>query len=169
MRRAGTLGPLGAGAAIRRAVPADLDAVSSLEEASFPADRISRRSFARFLNRPSAAVLVAEEGRAILGCAVVLFRLFSRRARLYSLAVDARAEGQGLGGRLLDAAEHAVRQKGCDAISLEVRADNTRAIGLYESRDFRLIGRSEDFYADGAIALHYLKRLCGSGSNGSAA
>jgi ribosomal protein S18 acetylase RimI-like enzyme len=144
---------------IRPGTPADLDAIVALEQAAFATDRISRRSFARLLGRPSAAVLVAERGRMLLGCAVVLFRAFSRRARLYSLAVAPAVAGQGIGGRLLGAAEDAAIEKGCVSLGLEVRADNRAALGLYQRRDYRLIGRTEDYYSDGAAALHFLKFL----------
>lgn len=151
-----------AGALIRAAKPTDLPALVALEEACFSSDRISRRSFARLLRRESAAVLVTERNGMVLGCAVVLFRSFSRRGRLYSLAVAPAAAGEGLGARLLRAAEGAAAGRGCVSLGLEVRADNAVAVGLYERRGFRLIGRTEEYYSDGGAALHFLKPLAAS-------
>jgi len=45
------------------------------------------------------------------------------------------------------------------AFTLEVRADNARAIALYEERGYEKFGTVADYYEDGASALRYRKRL----------
>ncbi len=152
-------GTSGARRKIRRATPADLPAIAHIEASAFSSDRIAPRSFARLIRRDSAAVLVAENGSVIVGCAVVLFRSYSRRARLYSIAVAPDEKGQGTGSQLLSASEAAAVAQGCRAIGLEVREDNAAAISLYRRKNYELLGRTDAYYSDGIAALHFRKPL----------
>jgi ribosomal protein S18 acetylase RimI-like enzyme len=142
---------------IRPARPSDLDALLALEEASFPGDRISRRSYRRLIGRPTALVFVAEDEGAISGSSTVLLRQNSRHARLYSIA--AAKEGSGLGRALLAAAERAAALRGSRWMRLEVRQDNPRAISFYENSGYQQIGFITDYYADGMTALRFEKSL----------
>jgi 16S rRNA (cytidine1402-2'-O)-methyltransferase len=72
---------------IRRAAPADIPALVSLE-AVFPSDRMSTRNFQDLLRRGCGSVLVYEDGGTLLGDAVVLYRRNSATARIYSLVVE---------------------------------------------------------------------------------
>jgi ribosomal-protein-alanine N-acetyltransferase len=72
---------------IRRAVRGDLPQLAEIETQAFDSDRLSRRSLARHVGSPSAALLVAEDGKGTLAAyALVLFRRLSSIARLYSVA-----------------------------------------------------------------------------------
>lgn len=137
---------------IRRARPADLAALTALES-RFPCDRLSRASLRRLVIGPSAEVWVAECEATVVGDAVLLYRRNTRRARLYSLVVEAARTGQGIGRALLETCEKAARQRGCRELVLEVRPDNLVAIGLYERAGFRVVGRREAFYEDGTTAV----------------
>ncbi len=151
-------------ASIRRATPTDTDALAALENAAFQGDRISRRSFRRLFLTRTADVLVAEQAGSVVGYAVVLYRAGSAVARLYSLARCAQATSMGVGRLLLAAAEESARARGSTILRLEVREDNRRAVGLYESSGYRSFGRRESYYEDGAAALRYQKDLCGAQS-----
>lgn len=144
---------------IAPARPADLDALVALEEAAFPGDRMSRRALARNIASPSLCFLVAREGGALLGHALLAFRANSTLARLYSLAVLPGQTGRGLGRSLLKAAERQARKRGADRLRLEVRADNTAAIRLYDSAGYGRFARIADYYEDGEAALRYEKAL----------
>ena len=52
-----------------------------------------------------------------------------------------------------------VRPSGRLRITLEARYDNAAAIALYEKLGFRHFGRYPGYYADGAEALRYEKKL----------
>lgn len=151
------------GPALRAANLDDLDALVALEEASFVADRITRRSFRNFIGSASALILVAEAaGRpGLLGYAALLFRRGTALARLYSIAVAGPAAGQGIGRALLKAAEKEAFARDRILLRLEVREDNDRAIGLYRSEGYRPIGRYLDYYADHMPALRFEKILRG--------
>ena len=146
---------------IRPARADDVLVLEQIENASFDADRISKRSFARLIASRSAAVLVANDGGGVDGYCVVLFRTGSASARLYSIAVRPGTGKAGLGSALLDAAEQAAAARGCATLRLEVRRDNARAIRLYERNGFSVTGSSSGYYADGEDALRYEKPLGG--------
>lgn len=152
------------GVEIRDATDADLKGLSALEEQSFASDRMAERSFRRLLARPSARVRVAVAAPAggqggILGYHLVLMRKNSAVARLYSIAVEARRRGGGLGERLLADAEAVAAGARRRILRLEVHERNRPAIALYERRGYRPIGRYAAYYADRADALRYEKRL----------
>ncbi len=146
--------------AVRRARPADATALDALERRAFSADRLSLRQYRHHL-RGDRAALWAVDGPdgELWGAAVLFFRAGSGVARLYSIAVDARARGQGLGKRLLAAVEREARRRATTRLRLEVRQDNPAAIALYEGAGYRRFGEHANYYADGMGAWRYEKTL----------
>lgn len=144
---------------IRRAVRADLDGLVTLEQATFTGDRINRRQWRRHIDGSTACVLVAGTSGHVDAVAVVFYRLDSRHARLYSLAVRAGRRGEGLAAALLAHAEADAHWRGCSSMRLEVRIDNVAAIGLYEKHGYTRTERLPGFYEDGADAWRYCKPL----------
>lgn len=157
------------GVTIRDAGEHDLEGLAALEARCFANDRLARRSLRRLIAAPTARLRVAARrlsgtAAAILGYHLVLFREGSSVARLYSIAVDARRRGSGLGGRLLADAEAVASAARRRVLRLEVREGNRRAIGLYEARGYRPIGRYRRYYADKADAIRYEKSLAQRGA-----
>lgn len=146
-------------ARIRRATRADLDALCALEKATFTSDRISRAQWRRHVASASGTVLVGSLGGGVDAAAVVFYRRGSRSARLYSLAVDARARRTGLGRALLAAVEADARTRGCTTMRLEVHDGNVAAIALYEHLGYRRGRKLPRFYEDGADGWRYVKPL----------
>jgi ribosomal-protein-alanine N-acetyltransferase len=154
------LPPAPASLRVRRAASSDLDDLVALEQRSFSSDRLSRAQYRRHLDSDSALVLVASTShRQFLGNVVLFFRKGSGAARLYSLATQPEARGQGIGAALLEAAAAAARRRGSHALRLEVRTDNAAAIALYERHGFRRTGRYAQYYEDGTDAWRYEKAL----------
>ncbi|MBB2972314.1 GNAT family N-acetyltransferase/peptidase C39 family protein [Mesorhizobium sp. RMAD-H1] len=149
------------GAVTRKATSDDIEALLRIEERCFDTDRISRRSFRALIARPTAETIVAKEGEAIVGYAMILFRKGTALARLYSIAVDPDAKSRGIGTLLLNAAEQAAFDHDRLLLRLEVREDNERAIALYKRHGYRPIGRWLDYYADHSNALRFEKTLRG--------
>ncbi len=145
---------------LRHARPTDLDALVALEDRAFDGDRLSRRSFKRFLDRKRTSdLLILEQDGVLLGYALVVYRSGTALARLYSIAVDPACKGRGLGARLLGEAECAAFGRDCAVMRLESRPDNTAAIGLYRGRGYRQFDVLEDYYEDHASALRFQKWL----------
>jgi ribosomal protein S18 acetylase RimI-like enzyme len=142
---------------IRNAELDDLDQIAAIEKAVFTTDRLSRRSLRAFITSDKASLLVATRRGKVLGYSLTGFRKGSQFARLYSLAV---APGvKGVGRKLLRASEKVARERACEALRLEVRADNQRAKKLYEKSGYVCFEEIEHYYEDGETALRMVKSL----------
>lgn len=144
---------------VRSARQSDIEQLVKLEEESFSADRVSRRSFRRFISGRTDLLLVASDLGAVIGYALVLFRRGTALCRLYSIAVSNKARGRGVGARLITLAEEQALERGAMVMRLEVRIDNERAIKLYKQLGFRAFGKYEDYYQDHVDALRFEKML----------
>jgi ribosomal protein S18 acetylase RimI-like enzyme len=137
----------------------DVDALVALEQACFRTDRFSRRAFDWLLTRAFADVLCLTVDGNVVGCAIVVYRTGLTGARLYTLAVAPQLQGNGLGTRLLAAAERAAKRRGRTALRLEVRLRNRAARAMYERRGYRPIARVDPYYEDGSPALRLERDL----------
>ena len=102
------------------------------------------------------AQVAVDEAGTILGFTMVTMRpeLLSHApsAHLEAIAVGDGAEGRGVGGALLDAAEREAASRGAESLSLHVFARNERARGFYERSgyDGELMRYIKPLGADGA-------------------
>ncbi len=144
---------------IRPVQPADLDALEALEKRTFETDRLSRRSFRRWISGEHRAFKVATVDGVLAGYILIILHRGTRLARLYSIAVDSRMRGRGLGRKLIEAGEKAARAAGRIDMRLEVRKDNQSAITLYEQLGYHRFGEYEDYYEDHQDAFRYQKRI----------
>lgn len=83
-------------------------------------------------------------------------------AELLRVAVDPSRRGAGLGRRLLEASEAALRARGIHTLLLEVRAGNGPARRLYEAAGWRARGLRKGYYSGQEDAVLYGKALGGS-------
>ena len=144
---------------IRPAEAADVEPLLAIENAVFPTDRLDRRGFRHGIGSATIDTLVATDGRAMLGYAMVHRRRNSDLGRLTSIAVADGAAGRGLGRQLLAAAEERAKERGCRRLRLEVRADNRAAQRLYEQAGYARFETVRGYYEDGEAAYRYEKRL----------
>ena len=144
---------------LRRACAKDISALVSLEQRAFAGDRISARSWRALIASASATVTIADNGDGIVGASVLLRRVRTSVARLYSIAVDPGARGQGISRALLDAAIDRARATGSSVLRLETRADNRAAQALFRSFGFTQLDRKSAYYHDGGDALRFQKSL----------
>jgi ribosomal protein S18 acetylase RimI-like enzyme len=128
---------------LRPATTDDLDALTALEQRCFSSDRLSRRSFRKWLKRQHSGLIVAvDDDNALAGYVLVLLQPGTRLARLYSIAVDPQQRGRNLGEKLMEAAEDYALLQRRPYLRLEVRKDNAAAIALYEKRGYRLFAKT---------------------------
>jgi len=133
---------------IEPATPADIPRLCELlallfaQEAEFAPDTSKQVAGLRqIIESPSVgAILAARDGSAIVGMVNVLFTvstaLGTRVALLEDVIVDPTRRGQGLGGRLVDAAIAFAREAGCRRITLMTDADNADAQRFYRRHGF---------------------------------
>ena len=88
-----------------------------------------------------ARVFLAYDDQQPLGVAICMIGFSSFRGKplinIHDVAVSPSARGQGIGRKLLAAVEDEARKLDCGKVTLEVRSDNMRAMGLYRSVGFK--------------------------------
>jgi ribosomal-protein-alanine N-acetyltransferase len=114
----------------------DLDEVQELEHQLFATDAWTAGQFWSELARvpESRWYVVARRGGRIVGYAGVF--VVGPEADVQTVAVAPVERGRGTGRALLGALVDRARERGASVVRLEVRADNTAAIGLYTSLGF---------------------------------
>ena len=137
---------------MRRARPADLQAILTIENASFDADAWPLDEFEAYLQFCPEMFYVLETPDGAIA-AYSITRLHRRHAELVSIATAPAYRGRGLGARLLKRSMNAARRAGAESMWLTVRPDNIGALRLYESLGFRRTRRVRDYYADGVDGL----------------
>jgi ribosomal-protein-alanine N-acetyltransferase len=135
---------------IRPAGPADLDDVSSLERAAFGSDAWSPRSLEHELSAlgDHRHMLVAVAADQVVGYAAAAGN--GETCDLLRMAVAADHQRMGVASRLFTELFLGGRHR-YERILLEVAADNSAALALYENLGFTEIARRPRYYS-GAVA-----------------
>jgi ribosomal-protein-alanine acetyltransferase len=144
---------------IRNASLSDAPTLVALEHKCFTADRISLRSFKRFITEKRSDLLLVERDNKILGYFLLIYRRGTSLARLYSLAVDPDCRKQGIAEFLMLEAEKTAATRRCVLLRLEVRYDNTAAIRLYQKLNYQEFAVKHDFYEDHSDAICMQKQI----------
>jgi ribosomal-protein-alanine N-acetyltransferase len=132
------------GVTVRRAAPADVDAVVGIESEAFTSPW-RRETFLDLMDRPGLELLVMEHvasgiiGYAVLWCIV-------DQGELANFAVTPEWRGRGLGDFLLLRVLDAARARGILKVYLEVRASNEQAVRLYSRHGFFAVGLRRGYY-----------------------
>ena len=146
---------------VREAQREDLSAALALEESCFHRDRFNRRQLHYLQQRRTAIFLVAEAEGQVVGQGIALIRQHRQglSGRIYSLAVDEKWRGRGIGRQLLENLVRRLSDRGARRIYLEVDQQNAAALKLYQQLGFRCIGKLADYYGAGSDALHMMWEL----------
>ncbi|MFW5965498.1 MAG: ribosomal protein S18-alanine N-acetyltransferase [Halodesulfurarchaeum sp.] len=151
---------------IRPAERADLYAVVRIENRTFERPW-TLASFEEHLGEPGFLVLEDSDawklGEELAGyvLAVMLDGTAPRVGHVKDLAVKPALQGEGRGGRLMEAAVSTLREQGALGVRLEVRPSNEPALALYDSLGFERIARHSGYYPDGEDALILARRFDG--------
>ena len=134
-----------------------VSAVAELEKLCFSAPW-SERSIASELQNEYSLWLVEErDGVAV---AYVGSQSCPPEADVMNVAVAPAFRRQGIGEGLMVALMDALRDKGMESLTLEVRASNSSSIALYDRLGFTEVGRRPNYYTDpGEDALIMRKEL----------
>ncbi|MDN7138709.1 peptidase C39 family protein [Pseudidiomarina sp. 1ASP75-14] len=147
------------GLSLVRANRHHLDALERIEQASFTTDRISRRSFKRFIDQAIGDFQVALFDGQVVGYYIVLYRQATQLARLYSLAVLPEFRNRGFGKALLAAAENDADDRHCLFMRLEMKVDNQPALALYHGVGYYDMEIRPEYYEDDSDAVVLQKLL----------
>ena len=148
---------------LRRMTWHDIAAVHELESSLFPVDAWSVEQFWAELAQPTRHYVVAERDGHVIGYGGIM--ALTPTADLQTIAVAGSEQGRGTGRALLERLIELAAEQECVELLLEVRADNTAAIALYERRGFTTIAVRAGYYAPGVDArIMRLRPLRGSTS-----
>jgi ribosomal-protein-alanine N-acetyltransferase len=130
-----------------------LDDVLTLEQDLFVDDRWTERTYWSELGQlDTRHYLVALDDNTVVGYAGLCD--YPDEAFVQTIAVAEAVQGRGIGAQLLTALLDEAARRRQPRVALEVRADNDRAIGLYERFGFRRSGVRRRYYQpSGADAL----------------
>ena len=138
----------------------DLDQVLDIERASFPTPW-TRAAFCYEIEQNKVARCTVLRGRRGIVGYLGLWEI-GHEIHITNLAVHPESRRRGVARQLLGAALIEGVARGVTLAFLEVRPSNTRALALYESLGFQVIGRRNGYYFDtGEDALVMEARLGG--------
>lgn len=135
----------------------DIEELAALERELFPHDAWAEGTWWQELaGRPRRDYLVEEDAGGIAGYAGL--DLGGEVADIMTIAVAPRAQGRGVGGRLLAELVERAARDGAEYLMLEVRDDNAPARALYERAGFELLTTRRRYYQPGGVDAHILRR-----------
>jgi ribosomal-protein-alanine N-acetyltransferase len=123
-------------------------------------DPWSAPAFAALLASPGVSAFGTGDGSGFILCRVV-----AEEAEILTLAVTPPLRRGGVAKALVEAGAQAAFDRGARSMFLEVAADNTPAIALYDGAGFTPVGRRVGYYRrpDGAIDALVLRRDLNTG------
>lgn len=134
----------------------DLTAVMALEEELFAPDTWTRAMYLEELGMTDTrSYTVAVDGDEVVGYAGLI--AYPDEAHVATIGVTGSRQGQGIGGRLLDALL-AEADRRSPVVLLEVRASDEATQGLYARRGFAPIGVRPNYYPHSGEDAVVMKR-----------
>jgi len=126
----------------------DLDKLYQIETECFKKEAFTKSQIARLLGDYNSISLVARVEGQIVGfvIGVIYADRKTLHGHIYTIEVLPAYRRRGIGEKLLLKIESVFRQKDVEASSLEVREDNTAAIGLYVKLGYETVGKLKNYY-----------------------
>ena len=131
---------------VRRMEAHDLARVMEIEQQSYSMPW-TEATFRGLLRRADADLFVAETPQAALTGYAVFWAVLDQ-GELGNVAVAPEWRQRGIAHRLLDAVIDRALERGVRELFLEVRVSNSSARQLYQSYDFREVGRRRNYYME---------------------
>lgn len=141
----------------QRALVSDVSHLAALDAASFePRERWSETLWAEELAATDRFVIVQRDPGPREACgdlvAAATFQQVADVVDLHRVMVHPARRGLGLALQLVAAGAEWALARGAERMLLEVRHDNTPALGLYHRLGFERIDRRPDYYGPDAHA-----------------
>ena len=132
---------------IREATIDDFDQIIQLERKCFPGHlAYSSDQLYYLLTKAHRTFLVETYDKILRGFIIVLIRQGSSVAGLETVNVDPDYHNQGIGTRLLHAAEEEMKKHKIKTVRLEVSPGNHAALNLYKNEGYTIISRIKNYY-----------------------
>ena len=131
----------------------DLAVFVSLDKELFPYSPWSASQYKEEFSSPTRHFVVAlDDAQSIIGYAGV-FAPGGAEADVLTVGVIPNHRGKGIARQLMGLITDWAKQQGSTAMMLEVKVDNTEAIGLYESLGYSKLNVRKDYFGAGLDAL----------------
>jgi ribosomal-protein-alanine N-acetyltransferase len=131
----------------------DLAVFVSLDKKLFPYSPWSASQYKEEFSAPTRHFVVAlDDAQSIIGYAGV-FAPGGAEADVLTVGVIPSQRGKGIARQLMALITDWAKQQGSIAMMLEVKVDNTEAIGLYESLGYSKLNIRKDYFGAGLDAL----------------
>ncbi len=151
--------------AFRKAASRDVSAMQVVFAEAF-ADKNEFTNLQQYLSwsvqdRDIRMIVAETDDHKIAGFVMTEFNSSTMRNAVHvaQLAVAPEFQGNGVGRALLEQVEQTALKNEFDTVTLQVRKGNEKAIGLYESMGFGVMGEDKKYYRDGESALEMKKYL----------
>lgn len=132
---------------IRRARTDDIEVIYQIEKNSFPGlTAYSKRQLAYLILKANTSTLVETENSAMHGFIIITYRKGSQIGNIETIDVDPSFQKQGVGLRLLAAAENDMKERGRKLSQLEVSEGNQAAIKLYQKAGYTIKHKIAGYY-----------------------
>jgi len=137
----------------RAATAFDLPVFVSLDKELFPYSPWSASQYKEEFSSPTRHFVVATDAaQNIIGYAGV-FAPGQAEADVLTVGVIPSHRGQGIARQLMSMITNWATEQGSIAMMLEVKVDNSDAIGLYESLGYSKLNVRKDYFGAGLDAL----------------
>ncbi len=137
----------------RVATSFDLPVFVSLDKELFPYSPWSASQYKEEFSAPTRHFVVAvDDEQSIIGYAGV-FAPGAAEADVLTVGVVPNHRGKGVARQLMELLTNWAHNQGSTAMMLEVKVDNTEAIGLYESLGYSKLNTRKDYFGPGLDAL----------------
>lgn len=130
--------------AVRTVGRGDLEALARIHAHCFPEDAWDAGALASVLVMAGAEARLAEEDSDPLG--FLFATVMGEEAEILTFGVAPAAQRRGIARALLADLFGRARARGARRVVLEVAADNSAALALYESEGFRTVGLRHAYY-----------------------
>jgi ribosomal protein S18 acetylase RimI-like enzyme len=132
---------------IRRARVEDIDAIEAIEKRCFHGQiAYSKRQLSYLCFYSNNSCLLDTKENTIRGFIIITYRQDTAVAGIETVDVDPNFKKQGIGLKLLVAADIDMKQHGTKTAQLEVSEGNRAAIRLYEKAGYIETERIKDYY-----------------------
>ncbi|MBN2603985.1 MAG: GNAT family N-acetyltransferase [Candidatus Thermoplasmatota archaeon] len=132
---------------LRKIEPNDLKRVVELEQKCFGEQlAYTLKQLKYLINKANSCCLAEVDNDLIRGFIIVLYKNGSGVAGIETLNVDPIFQGNGIGRKLLIAAEKEMSSRAIRKVRLEVSTGNIPAIALYEKSGFRKTSILKNYY-----------------------
>jgi ribosomal protein S18 acetylase RimI-like enzyme len=132
---------------ISRATADHIQALFEIEQRCFPGKiSYSKQQLGHLVLHANSTCLVESQGGVIRGFLIVTYHQRSLTGHIETIDVDPTFQNQGIGLKLLEAAEADMKQRGMHWSQLEVSEGNKAASELYRKAGYKFKEKIEGYY-----------------------